>query len=131
MYLYLKLEPLQDSNVLWIAAGSSDSLKKAWYSTHIFQKDLHTSRLAMQNSSVSLQDGWTGIKQHVDQHTHTREQSFIHSMQGVSKSNSHPDFVVQLDEEMFAFEAQLADLSPAECVDLGVSLHNTEGTHVN
>lgn len=64
-------------------------------------------------------------------HTHTREQSFIHSMQGVSNSHSHPDFVVQLDEEMFAFEAQLADLSPAECVDLGVSLHNTEGTHVN
>lgn len=60
-YLYLKLEPLQDSSVLCIAFGCSASLKKAWYSTHIFQNDLHTSRLAMQNSSVSLHNGWMDI----------------------------------------------------------------------
>lgn len=57
-YLYLKLEPLHDSSVLFIAFGSSANLKKAWYSTHIFQKDLHTSRLAMESSRVSLHDGW-------------------------------------------------------------------------
>ena len=65
LYLYLKLEPLQDSSVLWIAFGSSASLKKAWYSTHIFQNDLQTSRLAMENSSVSLQEGWIDITQHL------------------------------------------------------------------
>lgn len=36
--------------------------------------------------------------------------------------HSHPNFVVQFDEEMFAFEAQLPDLCPAERVDFGVSL---------
>lgn len=35
---------------------------------------------------------------------------------------AHPDFVVQFDEEVFALEAQLADLGPAERVDFGVSL---------
>lgn len=58
-YLYLKLEPLLDSSVLCIVLGSSASLKKAWYSTQFFQKDLHTSRLAMENSSVSLHEGPT------------------------------------------------------------------------
>lgn len=33
--------------------GSSKSLKKAWYSTQIFQKTLQQSLLAMANSSVS------------------------------------------------------------------------------
>lgn len=31
---------------------------------------------------------------------------------------------MQFDEEMFALEAQLADLRPAECVDFGVSLQD-------
>lgn len=39
-----------------------------------------------------------------------------------SMSGAHPNFVVQFDEEMFALEAQLADLGPAERVDFGVSL---------
>ena len=34
----------------------------------------------------------------------------------------HPDLVVQLDEEVFALEAQFTYLGPAERVDLGVSL---------
>lgn len=34
--------------------GSSDNRKNAWYSTHIFQKALQASLLAMVNSSVSL-----------------------------------------------------------------------------
>lgn len=37
----------------------------------------------------------------------------------------HSDFVMQLDEEVFALEAQLADLCPAEGVDFGVSLKPT------
>lgn len=45
------------SSVFCMDLGSSGSLKKAWYSTQVFQKDLHTSRLAMENSSVSLQEG--------------------------------------------------------------------------
>lgn len=60
-YLYLKLEPLLKSMAFCIDLGSSGSLKKAWYSTQFFQKDLHTSRLAMENSSVSLQEGWREI----------------------------------------------------------------------
>lgn len=40
------------------------------------------------------------------------------------ETGPHPDFVVQLDEEVLAFEAQLPDLRPAECVDFGVSLKN-------
>lgn len=36
--------------------------------------------------------------------------------------NAHPDFIVQFDEEMFAFEAQLSNLCPAEGVDFGVPL---------
>lgn len=60
-YLYLKLEPLLKSRAFCIDLGSSGSLKKAWYSTQFFQKDLHTSRLAMENSSVSLQEGWREI----------------------------------------------------------------------
>lgn len=71
-YLYLKLEPLQDSSVLFIAFGSSVNLKKAWYSTHIFQNDLHTSRLAMENSRVSLHDGWMdNMQQILDQYINT------------------------------------------------------------
>lgn len=58
LYLYLKLEPLLNSNAFCIVLGSSGSLKKAWYSTQVFQKDLHTSRLAMENSRVSLHKGW-------------------------------------------------------------------------
>lgn len=58
LYLYLKLEPLLNSNAFCIVLGSSGSLKKAWYSTLVFQKDLHTSRLAMENSRVSLHEGW-------------------------------------------------------------------------
>lgn len=57
VYLYRKLEPLLKSSVFCVDLGSSGSLKKAWYSTQVFQKDLHTSRLAMENSSVSLQEG--------------------------------------------------------------------------
>lgn len=34
----------------------------------------------------------------------------------------HSNFVVQFDEEMFALEAQLANLRPAKGVDFGVSL---------
>lgn len=64
-YLYLKLEPLLNSSVLCIVFGSSASLKKAWYSTQVFQKDLHTSRLAMENSRVSLHEGWTDKIQHI------------------------------------------------------------------
>lgn len=45
----------------------------------------------------------------------------------VTQSGPHPDFVVQFDEETFAFEAQLPDLRPTECVDFGVSLENKEG----
>lgn len=41
-------------------------------------------------------------------------------------SGAHPNFVVQFDEEMFALEAQLADLGPAERVDFGVSLKSKE-----
>lgn len=63
-YLYLKLEPLLNSSLLCIVFGSSASLKKAWYSTQVFQKDLHTSRLAMENSSVSLHNSWMDITQH-------------------------------------------------------------------
>lgn len=59
--LYLKLEPLLKSRAFCIDLGSSGSLKKAWYSTQFFQNDLHTSRLAMANSSVSLQEGWREI----------------------------------------------------------------------
>lgn len=57
-YLYLKLEPFVNNSAFCIALGSSGSLKKAWYSTQVFQKDLHTSRLAMENSRVSLHKGW-------------------------------------------------------------------------
>lgn len=39
-----------------------------------------------------------------------------------SSVRSHPNFVVQFDEEMFALEAQLSNLCPAEGVDFGVSL---------
>lgn len=46
---------------------------------------------------------------------------------GSPKTEPHSDFVVQLDEEMFAFEAQLADLRPAEGVDFGVSLKRKKG----
>lgn len=42
------------------------------------------------------------------------------------RTEPHSDFVVQLDEEMFAFEAQLSDLRPAEGVDFGVSLKRTK-----
>lgn len=38
---------------LGLGLGSSKSLKKAWYSTQIFQKTLQQSLLAMVNSSVS------------------------------------------------------------------------------
>lgn len=38
---------------LGFGLGSSKSLKKAWYSTQIFQKTLQQSLLAMANSSVS------------------------------------------------------------------------------
>lgn len=57
VYLYLKLEPLLKSSAFCMDLGSSGSLKKAWYSTQFFQKDLDTSRLAMENSRVSLQEG--------------------------------------------------------------------------
>lgn len=60
-YLYLKLEPLLKSRAFCIDLGSSGSLKKAWNSTQFFQKHLQTSRLAMENSSVSLQEGWRQI----------------------------------------------------------------------
>ena len=42
------------SRVLGFDLGSSESLKKAWYSTQVFQKALQASRLAMVNSKVSL-----------------------------------------------------------------------------
>lgn len=42
------------SSVLGFDLGSSESLKKAWYSTQVFQKALQASRLAMVNSKVSL-----------------------------------------------------------------------------
>lgn len=38
--------------------GSSKSLKNAWCSTQIFQKDLQKSRLAMRNSKVSWYELW-------------------------------------------------------------------------
>lgn len=37
-------------------------------------------------------------------------------------SDAHPNFIVQLYEKMFAFEAQFADFRPAKCVDFGVAL---------
>lgn len=36
--------------------------------------------------------------------------------------SSHPHFVVQFDQKVFASEAQFADFGPAEGVDFGVSL---------
>ncbi len=48
-----------------------------------------------------------------------------------SMSRSHPNFVVKFNEEMSAFEAQLADLRPAECVYFGVSLKRREEMHFN
>lgn len=56
--LYRKLEPLLHRNALGFDFGSSERRKKAWYSTHIFQKALHASRLAMVNSRVSLHKAW-------------------------------------------------------------------------
>ncbi|KAG9338935.1 hypothetical protein JZ751_024325 [Albula glossodonta] len=55
--LYLKQDPLLCNRDLWRDLGSSERRKKAWYSTHIFQNALHTSRLAMVNSTVSLREG--------------------------------------------------------------------------
>lgn len=39
-----------------------------------------------------------------------------------SRTDSYSNLVVQFDEEVFALEAQLANLRPAEGVDFGVSL---------
>lgn len=47
-------------------------------------------------------------------------------MKDSPRIDPHSNFVVQLDEEVFAFEAQLADLCPAEGVDFGVSLKPTK-----
>lgn len=38
------------------------------------------------------------------------------------RSDSHPNLVVQFDQEMSALEAQLPDFCPAERIDFGVSL---------
>lgn len=52
-HLNLKEEPLVKRMGLGLGLGSSNSRKKAWYSTQIFQNTLQQSRLAMANSSVS------------------------------------------------------------------------------
>lgn len=57
-YLNLNDEPLEKRTGLGFGLGSSKSLKKAWCSTHIFQKDLQKSRLAIRNSKVSWNELW-------------------------------------------------------------------------
>lgn len=52
-HLNRKEDPLVNRMGLGLGLGSSKSLKKAWYSTQIFQKTLQQSLLAMVNSSVS------------------------------------------------------------------------------
>lgn len=52
-YLYLKEEPLVKRIALVLGWGWSNKRKNEWYSTQIFQKILHWSRLAIINSSVS------------------------------------------------------------------------------
>lgn len=52
-YLYLKEEPLVKRMALDLGWGWSNMRKNEWYSTQIFQKILHWSRLAIRNSSVS------------------------------------------------------------------------------
>lgn len=42
----------------------------------------------------------------------------------------YSNFVVQFDEEIFALEAQLADLGPAKGVDFCVSLWNKKMKHL-
>lgn len=99
-----------------------------------FQKDLHTSRLAMENSSVSLHEGWTDntVCALVNSNKYTNmvarpQSTHLGSLKDKqtrdsSRMDSYSNFVVQFDEEMFALEAQLANLCPAEGVDFGVSL---------
>lgn len=57
-YLNLNDEPLEKRTGLGFGLGSSKSLKKAWCSTQIFQKDLQKSRLAIRNSRVSWNELW-------------------------------------------------------------------------
>lgn len=52
-YLYLKEEPLVKRIALDLGWGWSNKRKNEWYSTQIFQKILHWSRLAIINSRVS------------------------------------------------------------------------------
>ena len=57
-HLYLKEEPLLKRAPLALGFGWSESLKKAWYSTHVFQKFLHASLLPSTNSRVSWYGPW-------------------------------------------------------------------------
>lgn len=52
-YLNRNDDPRLKRTGLGLGLGSSKSLKKAWCSTQIFQKDLQKSRLAIRNSKVS------------------------------------------------------------------------------
>lgn len=52
-HLYLKEEPLVKRMALVLGCGWSKRRKNEWYSTQIFQKILHWSRLPIRNSSVS------------------------------------------------------------------------------
>lgn len=52
-YLNRKDDPRLKRTGFGFGLGSSKSLKKAWCSTHIFQKDLQKSRPAIRNSKVS------------------------------------------------------------------------------
>lgn len=64
-HLYLKEEPLVKRMALVLGWGWSKRRKNEWYSTQIFQKILHSSRLPIRNSSVSWWGPW---KQ--EDHTH-------------------------------------------------------------
>lgn len=63
-HLNLNDEPLEKRTGLGFGLGSSNSLKKAWCSTQIFQKDLQKSRLAIRNSRVSWNELWK-LREHL------------------------------------------------------------------
>lgn len=101
--------------------GSSDSRKKAWYSTHVFQKALQASLLAMVNSNVSLHRACTAG----DKHTGLRGAGLClvaHPPGPESQHSTYGNVCVELDEKMLPLETQFANFGPVERVNLCIAL---------
>lgn len=109
---------------LGLGLGSSKSLKKAWYSTQIFQKTLQQSLLAMVNSSVSWWAFcWRDAQAEISTDGRREEGENDGDEKKKRSAGTYSGVCSQFNEEPFAFEAELANLGPVEGVDFCVPLN--------